>query len=272
MAVSVLLSAGCGGKAGVGAIDVAPSAAPVPGGESTEASPSGVAGTRFGTLPPGSALPDDAACASRVRPVEHETRQSNVEFNRTRGHPTPAGADPAHPRYARVTGDFVGKTDEIIQWVACKWGIDEDVVRAQAAKETYWFQKNAGDFTIDPTLCVPGHPIGRDGREGECPESIGIMQVRYPFFKTTITDAVVSTAYNLDLAYSVWRTCFEGEEQWLNDVEPGQPYAAGDLWGCVGRWFAGRWYNQPAKDYIAAVQDYVNGRIWETRGFLDFEE
>ena len=28
----------------------------------------------------------------------------------------------------QVTGNYTGTTDEILQWVACKWGIDEDVV------------------------------------------------------------------------------------------------------------------------------------------------
>jgi autotransporter family porin len=224
---------------------------------------------KFTTLPVRAALPSDATCASRVRKAP-EVRPANARFNATRGHRTSASADPNYPRYGRVTGNFVGTTDEIIQWVACKWGIDEDVVRAQAAKETYWFQKNLGDFGTDASRCVPGHPIGADGRAGQCPESIGIMQVRYPYFKTTITDAISSTAYNLDLAYAVWRTCFEGEERWLNDVDHGRTYTAGDMWGCVGRWFAGRWYTQPALDYIAAVKDYVNRRIWQTSGFLNY--
>ena len=30
---------------------------------------------------------------------------------------------------ARVTGNFTGTTDMILQWAACKWGIDEDIVR-----------------------------------------------------------------------------------------------------------------------------------------------
>ena len=47
-------------------------------------------------------------------------------------------------------------TDEILQWAACKWGIDEDIVRAQAAKETYWTQDHLGDFGTDPARCVPG--------------------------------------------------------------------------------------------------------------------
>jgi autotransporter family porin len=227
-------------------------------------------GTKFTTLAVGATLPGDATCASRVR-ESGEVRPANAAYNQMRGHPTSATADPNYPRYGRVTGDFTGTTDEILQWVSCKWGIDEDVVRAQAAKETYWFQKNVGDFTTDTVNCVPGHPLGADGEAGQCPESIGIMQVRYPFFKTTITDAISSTAYNLDLAYAVWRTCFEGEERWLNDVDRGRTYAAGDMWGCVGRWFAGRWYTQPALDYMSAVQDYVDQRIWQTPGFLDYQ-
>jgi autotransporter family porin len=36
----------------------------------------------------------------------------------------------------RVTGNFTGTTDEIIQWAAHKWGIDEDVVRSVATAES----------------------------------------------------------------------------------------------------------------------------------------
>jgi autotransporter family porin len=97
------------------------------------------------------------------------------------------------------------------------------------------------------------------------------MQIRYPYFKTTITDAITSTAYNLDLAYAVWRTCYEGGEPWLNDVEHGRTYTAGDQWGCIGRWLTGRWYTPQANDYIAAVQDYVNQRIWESAGFINYQ-
>ena len=33
-----------------------------------------------------------------------------------------------------MTGNFVGSTDEIIQWAAWKWGVDEDVIRAVAVR------------------------------------------------------------------------------------------------------------------------------------------
>ena len=44
--------------------------------------------------------------------------------------PTPAGAD--WSGFNLVDGDFAGTTDQLIQWAACKWGIDEDIVRAPA--------------------------------------------------------------------------------------------------------------------------------------------
>jgi autotransporter family porin len=74
---------------------------------------------------------------------------------------------------------------------------------------------------------------------------------------------------NADLAYGIWRTCFEGYETWLNTVDQGQHYAAGDAWGCVGRWFSGRWHTQPAEDYITRVKGYLSQRIWETHDFQE---
>ena len=245
----------------------APSSAPSGSGgtvSATAPTPTGGA-AHFATLPPGSALPSDEECETRVRPAE-ENRSVNAEFNQTMGGPT-APLPPYFELAGRVTGSFTGTTDEIIQWTACKWGIDEDVVRAQIAKESWWHQDATGDFSSDPNSCAPGHPIGADGKDGQCPESIGLGQVRAPFYKDFIDHAVASSAYNLDVTYGIWRSCFEGSETWLNDVEHGQPYAAGDLWGCVGRWFAGRWYTQPALDYVAAVQDYLEQEVWTTKDF-----
>ena len=52
----------------------------------------------------------------------------------------------------------------------------------------------------------------------------------------------------------MWRSCWRGDETWLNQVERGREYRAGDEWGCIGRWFSGRWYTQPSLEYIAAVE------------------
>jgi len=221
----------------------------------------------FSTLPPRSALPSDATCKARVRPAA-ENRPGNTTYNHTIGHAT-AAQPPYFNLAARVTGNYMGTTDQLIQWTACKWGIDEDIVRAQVALESWWHQTATGDYTTDPSICAPGHPIGADGHAGQCPESVGLMQVRTQYFRPMINDAVASSAYNLDAGYATWRSCYEGVETWLNTVDRGRQYAAGDVWGCVGRWFAGRWYTSDATGYIARVQDYLNRRIWTTPGFAN---
>jgi hypothetical protein len=125
------------------------------------------AANHFSTLPPGSVLPSDQACASRVRAVA-EDRPGNAQFNSTRGvQKNLTGPDPT---FSRVDGNFTGTTDEVLQWVACKWGVDEDVVRAQAAVESWWNQTNLGDWSSDASTCAPGHPIGSDpNHAGQCP-------------------------------------------------------------------------------------------------------
>ena len=217
------------------------------------------------TLPPGSPLPSDGECAARVRPAA-EIRPQNAVQNQRRGHAATTQPVP----WNRVTGNFTGTTDEIIQWAACKWGFDEDIVRAQTAKESWWVQHSGGDLSSDPSRCPPGHGLGVDGHPGQCPESWGVQQVRYPYNVWAFNDAIDSTAFNLDAALASRRSCYEGYDTWLNTVDRGRQYAAGDLWGCVGMWFSGRWYTQPAIDYIAAVQDYLAKRIWTTQPFVDF--
>ena len=141
----------------------------------TTAPPTG----RFVTLPPGSALPSRRGVRRRVRPARRDPPAERT--SRTR---RARRADPTQPA-ARTPGSPAtspGTTDEIIQWAACKWGFDEDVVRAQTAKESWWTQHAGGDLTTDASRCPPGHGIGVDGHPGQCPESYGVQQVRYPYF------------------------------------------------------------------------------------------
>ncbi len=217
----------------------------------------------FSTLPPGSALPTDARCASEVRP-EPEIKDVNIPFNARRG---VVSADSAPPVVGQpVTGDFTGTTDEIMQWAACKWGIDEDIVRAQMAKETGWRMDFQGDFTPDQTNC---HVSVRTTDGSDCPEALGISQIRPQYHPLAYVNdnAVLSTAYNVDYAYSKWRSCYEGLETWLNTAERGSEYGPGDQWGCVGLWFSGRWHTEPAEMYIAAVQEYLDDRVWTSDDF-----
>lgn len=232
-----------------------PRAEPPPTTQPPVTQPPGSQEGQFATLPVGAALPSGAECAARVRPAP-EIRPDNAVPNNTRGTRPDTRNDWAG--FQRVDGDFVGTTDEIIQWAACKWGIDEDIVRAQVVKESYWHQAAVGD----------------NG------ESFGLGQVRRPYHASAFVDenAVRSSAYNLDYTYAVWRGCFEGVYTWLNGVERGRDYAAGDEWGCLGLWFSGRWYTPPAIAYIEGghtggygdigVRQHLDARTWETPQFI----
>ncbi len=229
----------------------------------------------FDTLPPGSKLPSDAECASLVK-SRPENKRTNAAANNTRGNQGIAGDfftggdNRANTEIGvRVDGNFTGTTDEILQWAACKWGFNEDIVRAQAAVESWWRQSTKGDWTTNAANCAPGHGIGADGQPGQCPESFGILQNRYPYEKSGWPGMDTSTAFNADLAYAEMRACYEGYETWLNNVEKGSTYAAGDVWGCVGRWYAGRWHTSAAESYASTVKSYLNQRIWETSGFQE---
>jgi len=219
-------------------------------------SPPIVSGGRFNTLSPGSVLPSDAECAARVSRSSWEPRPENTTANHTnlyvQGYLL-TGSDLSRYGYQqRVTGNFTGTTDEIIQWGACKWGIDEDIVRAQAVQESYWRQSDVGD-------CEEG---GR--ARGGC-ASVGILQIKGANEPSTHPGtwpyAVQSTAWNADYTLAVLRACFEGRETWLENG-----YHAGDIWGCVGRWFSGDWY-EGSEDYIASVKNIKANKVWLKSSF-----
>lgn len=126
------------------------------------------------------------------------------------------------------------------------------------------------DFTSDVQWCAPGHVPGGDGEPG-CAQSIGILQVKYRYNADAFPMAAESTAYNLDWALAVWRLCFEGQTTWLANQPPGSGYEAGDMWGCLGSWFAGDWHSPTAEGYIRKVQAHYRDRAWQAEWFLALE-
>ena len=153
-----------------------------------------------------------------------------------------------------MTGNFTGTTDQILRWGACKWGFDEDTVRAQAVIESYWKQSVLGD-------CAGTTQPQTNG----C-ASVGILQVRGadipPTHPGTWPAAWSSTAFNVDYTLAIRRLCYEGLETWLHDFN--SSYAAGDVWGCIGRWFSGRWHDAAADGYIQRVQQTLSAKTWTT--------
>jgi hypothetical protein len=212
----------------------------------------------FPTLPPGSALPSGAECAGRVRRSSWEPRPENAQANQTRGQPgvhIDGASDEFNASFAgRIDGDFTGTTDEILQWGACKWGLDEDIVRSVAVVESWWRQSNVGDDW----------------------STFGLMQVRSSVHAGTYPFTHDSTAYGVDYALAWRRACYEGDFTWMNSPYKLGGYAPGDEWGCVGAWFSGDWYDgdesvpySGAKPYIKDVKQRLAERTWTRRDFQD---
>lgn len=241
------------------------------------ATPPSQAGKQFVTLVPGSALPSDSVCASRVRRTTWEPRFSNQQANNT----VPSGLSlpnwtsidaRANTQFKpRITGNFTGTTDEIIQWGACKWGFDEDIVRATAVNESWWRQATRGDWRDTQTeidKCIAeGIPIETvSGKQG-CYESLGLMQIKGTVHHGTYPLSKNSSAFNVDYALALKRICFEGWITWLEQRTPA--YTAGDEWGCVGQHYSGGWHDEGAEWYIPRVKNHLNQRTWEQPSFAE---
>ncbi len=154
---------------------------------------------------------------------------------------------------ARISGNFTGSTDDILRWVSCKWGIDEDVTRARAWTESSWRISTAGDETDTRAACdYLGLPT-------PCPQSYGLLQVKGTIHEGTYPHSFQSTAWGVDYAMAWQRACFEGAFTWLDD----QGYSAGDLSGCIGAWYSGEWYDAGANRYLDDVAGNLASRPWD---------
>jgi hypothetical protein len=190
----------------------------------------------------------DVAAARLVNRSGWEPRRGNRAANQRRANPRTLRALRRYSglprRYTRrVTGNFTGTTDEILQWGAYKWGFAPDLFRSIAAIESWWKMSAVGD----------------EGR------SFGLMQVKrgphccYPATR-------LSTAFNVDY-YGAWlRSVYDGRSRWLNTVPRGRRYRAGDLWGSIGVWYSGRWY-RGSSEYIHRVQNIIRKHVWRRSGF-----
>ena len=181
-------------------------------------------------------------CAAQVR-AGRRGPAGQRQPNHTKGFGAPA--NPPAGVYGRVTGNFTGTTDEIIQWAACKWGIDEDIVRAQTAMESWWHQSTVGD----------------NG------ESFGLMQVRQPYwgwaFNNGNGDAKSSSALQHGRRPRRPPELLRGQRH-LARRQLRQGRHVGLRRAVVLRAVVRRRREQ----YIATVQDYLNQRIWKTPDFL----
>ncbi len=243
------------------------------------ASPSSTATPYYSLLPAGSTLPTDSQCAAGSKGDTFDPRPANAVPNSTM--PTSsemttyksdvAGGESGAPGsfLQRVDGQFTGGTDAILKWASCKWGFDENVTRATAVNETHWRQTELGDV---------GNGI-----------SLGILQVKsrdYPASCEAVASSqntgdvtnpdcfsYLSTAFDADYKLAQQRACFEGQVAYMVGESPsGYPsYPNGTpdqmMWGCVGWWFSGHWYDSGAISYINEVKGYLSAQTWAQPGF-----
>ncbi len=228
------------------------------------------------SFPPGATLPSEAQCAASVKRSSFEPRPQNTQANQTV--PTtqqiaalaPWGANMGQSPLSdslrkQISGNFTGTTDEILQWAACKWGIDPNLARAEAVIESSWKQSQLGDYTSDQTVCPPGTWDGQG-----CYQSYGIFQLKYIYFQSAWPMSRTDTAFSAEFTYGTIRACYEGWTTYLNGNTPLPGYAhyhAGDIWGCLGRWFSGGWYNQGAVDYIQQMKTALTDKAWLKTSF-----
>ena len=206
----------------------------------TTAPPTG----RFETLPPGSPLPSDAECAARVRPAAEVRAGQRPVQNATPRRRRPLSNDRAlRPGHRQLHRDHrrdhpVGRVQVGLRRGRRAGPVGHRVVVGPARRRRPH---------VEPASCPPGHRIGADGHPGQCADSWGLQQVRYSTFRWAFPTAPTIVADHVDGVQPRHRAgrspqLLRGLETWLNTVERGRDYAAGDLWGCVGMWFSGRWY------------------------------
>lgn len=220
----------------------------------------GSAEQAFPTLPVGATLPTDQTCAARVVRGLPEEVPANAKANSLTPQKVtmPVWEDfteQANKLFVpRIDGNFSGTTGEILQWGACKWGLDVNVLRAVAYQESSWKQSETGDKSKDNSDCV-------GGASPPCPTSFGILQLKHMYLPGSYPLSQTSTAFNVDYYGARMRSCYEG---WVTYL--GGDYAPGDLWDCIGWHKSGMWKDRMALDYIAHVRNYVATQPWQDFG------
>jgi autotransporter family porin len=227
-------------------------------------------------------------CATLIAAIP-EHRLQNSPFNRTvptiaqlanfHRHPV-NGAGPPPEDFARVDGGYSGTTEMILRWAACKWGIDEDTVRAQAWTESKWIQggqnpgDGGGDRRLDRNQCVRADfdALWDFGCKNCCFQSWGILQTKVFYVPQTWPTIKDSTSFNADYRYAVERACINGGfiNYFASEAQQPNTYAAdvalGNverlLWGCTGMHYSGSWYDKGAVDYISDVRRNQTDKPW----------
>jgi hypothetical protein len=246
---------------------------------SPSATPTSTSTAYYSLLPKGSTLPTDSQCAAGSSSDTWEPRPANAVPNSIM--PTAsdistykgnvAGGESGAPGsfLQRVDGQFTGSTDAILKWASCKWGFDENVTRATAVNETHWRQTELGDIGNGTSLGI------LQVKSRDYPSTCESVATSQNIANVTNPDcySYLSTAFDADYKLAQQRACFEGQIAYMVGESPaGYPsYPNGTpdqmMWGCVGWWYSGHWYDSGAVTYISEVKGYLSAQTWAQPGF-----
>lgn len=155
-------------------------------------------------------------------------------------------------------------TDDLVQWVAHKWGIPTDLVRAQVMLESLSRMNRPGDRRRVPAAWYSLYPEqARIAGTHDVYESMGIAQVKWTpngdMGAGTEPLRWESTAFNLDVYAATIRYYYDGYCHWCSSG-----YTAGQGWNSMGAWFSpAPWNNPGARLYLRHVQRFLEQRGWE---------
>jgi hypothetical protein len=131
---------------------------------------------------PWASLPSDAQAAAMVVRSTWEPRPENHAANNTlRSDGKPTVGQTAVPlwTYARVTGQCPlssPTTDELIQWTAAKWGLSDELIRAQMTQESHWYQNLKWSDSMPASVLAR---FGLSGRPAACPVGTPVFACGY---------------------------------------------------------------------------------------------
>jgi hypothetical protein len=283
------------------------------GSSSGSAIDAGAPPAHFNTLPMGATvangqLPTEAQCTAWVNEAAagldaNETMPCNATYNSAAAIPpsTWLAALQANPEsdsagqhdaewqvFQTVSGNFQGSTDMILRWAACKWGIDEDVVRAEAFEESSWQQSEAAGCGSSQCTVLGSDPPASSAANywvaatddpstqthgGTCCPTKGILQVGVQYWYAN-PYAVSSTALNADYRMAAERSCMNGDISWLHGTNGGAGSGSLDfgaypptstdtaLYGCMGHWYSGSWNDSNSLGYVTQLQRLLAEKEW----------
>jgi hypothetical protein len=186
--------------------------------------------------------PPDSSATGITSPVNQtKPNASQLAYYASDGYRS-SEMDPPYRWMKLVDGQYTGTTEMIIRWAACKWGMDEDMIRAQAtAEHGTWIQWNAGgDERKSMNQCQAGNNLDHNSTNlwgylisNGCYQSWSIWQTKVIYSSpnigawTTWSAINESTAFAVDYRYASQRSCMNGDQSgYFNDKKTGSAYLA----------------------------------------------